>query len=128
MHEIWWTFSFLDENEYQYFKSREYMSLVLIFKSHNAVWIKIFHLGTLYYWIVAFYTAGICLLKANKRNTRTRSEICSKLTIKIGNEQANAGWAAEPIQNFVFAKMSDFQKQSPRAVYQRRISEAYIFS
>ena len=68
------------------------------------------------------------MLKVNKRNTRARSEISSKLTIKIGNEQANAGWAAEPIQNFVLAKMSDFQKQSPRAVYQRRISEAYIFS
>ena len=27
-------------------------------------------------------TAGIYLLKVNNRNTRTRSEICSKLTIK----------------------------------------------
>ena len=26
---------------------------------------------------------GIYLLKVNNRNTRTRSEICSKLTIKI---------------------------------------------
>ena len=51
--------------------------------------------------------AGIYLLKANKRNTRTRCEICSKLTIKtlyrtyftlcfrvsIANfEQVNDGW------------------------------------
>ena len=30
----------------------------------------------------ADYPAGIYLLKINKRNTRTRCEICSKLTIK----------------------------------------------
>ena len=29
------------------------------------------------------YPAGIYLLKVNNRNTKTRSEICSKLTIKI---------------------------------------------
>ena len=29
-----------------------------------------------------YYPAGICLLKFNKRNTRTRCEICSKLTIE----------------------------------------------
>ena len=28
------------------------------------------------------YPAGIYLLKVNNRNTRTRCEICSKLTIK----------------------------------------------
>ena len=28
------------------------------------------------------FQAGICLLKVNNRNTRTRCEICSKLTIK----------------------------------------------
>ena len=28
------------------------------------------------------YPAGIYLLKVNNRNTRARSEICSKLTIK----------------------------------------------
>ena len=33
------------------------------------------HLGTL--------PAGICLLKVNNKNTKTRYEICSKLTIKI---------------------------------------------
>ena len=30
----------------------------------------------------SFCSAGICLLKVNIRNTRTRCEICSKLTIK----------------------------------------------
>ena len=29
-----------------------------------------------------FHRAGICLVKVNNRNTRTRCEICSKLTIK----------------------------------------------
>ena len=29
------------------------------------------------------FPAGIYLLKVNKRNSRTRCEICSKLTIKI---------------------------------------------
>ena len=47
--------------------------------------------------------AGIYMFKVNKRNTRTRCEICSKLTIKIPErhhwrvsivslEQVNAGW------------------------------------
>ena len=51
--------------------------------------------------------AGIYLLKGNNRNTRTRCEICSKLTIKtlgrrqwcsgvsvsiVNFEQVNVGW------------------------------------
>ena len=32
---------------------------------------------------IMFIPAGIYLLKINNRNTRKRSEICSKLTIKI---------------------------------------------
>ena len=32
---------------------------------------------------MSFYTAGIYLLEFNNRNTRTRCEICSKLTRKI---------------------------------------------
>ena len=31
----------------------------------------------------SLYPAGIYMLRFNKRNTRTRCEICSKLTIKI---------------------------------------------
>ena len=31
----------------------------------------------------SFYPAGIYMLKDNNRNTRTRCEICSELTIKI---------------------------------------------
>ena len=54
--------------------------------------------------------AGIYLLKVNNRNTRTRCEICSKLTINtperrtyftpcssvsiVNFEQVNAGWGA----------------------------------
>ena len=52
------------------------------------------------------YPAGIYMFKVNNRNTRTRSEICSKLTIKtlwtycttcssvsiVNFEQVNAGW------------------------------------
>ena len=42
--------------------------------------------------------AGIYLLKVNNRNTRTRCETCSKLTIKtqvllwVNFEQVNTGW------------------------------------
>ena len=32
---------------------------------------------------------GIYLLKVNNRNTRTRCEICSKLTIKIPEQRQN---------------------------------------
>ena len=32
--------------------------------------------------LFAYFPAGICLLKVNNRNTRTKCEICSKLTIK----------------------------------------------
>ena len=36
------------------------------------------------YWLVTrFYPAGNYMFKVNSRNTRTRCEICSKLTIKI---------------------------------------------
>ena len=49
------------------------------------------------------FPAGIYLLKVNNRNTRTRCEICSKLTINtperrhssvsiVNFEQVNAGW------------------------------------
>ena len=47
--------------------------------------------------------AGNCMFKVNNRNTRTRCEICSKLTITyftpcssvsiVNFEQVNAGWA-----------------------------------
>ena len=33
--------------------------------------------------LISIISAGIYLLKVNKRNTRTRCELCSKLTIKI---------------------------------------------
>ena len=50
-----------------------------------------------------YISAGIYLLKVNKRNTRTRSEICSELTIKTPHsgvsivtfEQVNAGWVSK---------------------------------
>ena len=44
------------------------------------------------------FPAGICLLKVNNRNTRTKCEICSKLTIKkperrhVNFEHVIAGW------------------------------------
>ena len=41
-------------------------------------------------WIVVRKNpAGIYLLKVNNRNTRTRCEICSKLTIKISSNESN---------------------------------------
>ena len=57
--------------------------------------------------LFSYFPAGICLLKGNNRNTRTRCEICSKLTIKtlgrrqwcsgvsvsiVNFEQVNVGW------------------------------------
>ena len=36
-----------------------------------------------------YYSAGICLIKVNNRNTRTRCEICSKLTIKAPRTTSN---------------------------------------
>ena len=38
------------------------------------------------------YSAGIYLLKVNNRNTRTRCEICSKLTIKILERRQESFW------------------------------------
>ena len=35
---------------------------------------------------------GIYLLKVNNRNTRTRCEICSKLTIKIPEQRQASFW------------------------------------
>ena len=49
-------------------------------------WIrKILYLRLKFYYFSfqSSFTAGIYLLKVNKRSTRTRCEICSKLTIKI---------------------------------------------
>ena len=52
--------------------------------------------------LVITYSAGIYLLKVNHRNTKTRCEICSKLTLKnftpcssisiVNFEQVNANW------------------------------------
>ena len=41
-----------------------------------------------------FDPAGNYMFKVNNRDTRTRCEICSKLTIKIPErlQQVNAGW------------------------------------
>ena len=36
---------------------------------------------------IFYYPAGIYLLEVNNRNTRTRCEICSKLTIKIPEQR-----------------------------------------
>ena len=33
-------------------------------------------------WVKKNVQAGICMLKVNNSNTRTRCEVCSKLTIK----------------------------------------------
>ena len=40
-------------------------------------------LFTLFHSQITYVLAGIYLFKINNRNTRTRCEICSKLTIKI---------------------------------------------
>ena len=58
------------------------------------------------------YLAGIYLLRVNNKNTRTRREICSKLTIKtperrqgscapvVNFEHAIAGWDPRESSNF----------------------------
>ena len=38
---------------------------------------------------------GICLLKVNNKNTRTRCEICSKLTRKIPEQRQSLGLVYE---------------------------------
>ena len=45
-----------------------------------AFWAYCYNIESLF--IQNFYPTGIYLLKVNNRNTRTISEICSKLTIK----------------------------------------------
>ena len=50
-------------------------------KNHWCV--LIFALLSSTFTFVLFFPTGIYLLKVNNRNTRTRCEICSKLTIKI---------------------------------------------
>ena len=59
-----------------------------------------YHFLGIYFFCQRVYPAGIYLLKVNNRNTRTRFEICSKLTIKtpcssvsiINFEHVIAGW------------------------------------
>ena len=43
---------------------------------------KIILFRLMFFYIVHDYPAGNYMLKVNNRNTRTRCEICSKLTIK----------------------------------------------
>ena len=38
------------------------------------------------------YPAGNCMFKVNNRNTRTRCEICSKLTIKTPERRLASFW------------------------------------
>ena len=46
-----------------------------------------------------FDPAGNYMFKVNNRDTRTRCEICSKLTIKIPErlQQVNAGWGGDDV-------------------------------
>ena len=46
------------------------------------LWRRMFNADLGYGHGLGHYPAGIYLLKVNDRNTRTRCEICSKLTIK----------------------------------------------
>ena len=45
-------------------------------------WVKPFHTNAPFLYPLKTFPAGIYLLKVNKRNSRIRCEICSKLTIK----------------------------------------------
>ena len=83
----WYWFEFMKDNS----------RLYVVFSNLIKIWAPVFiHpkavtnlRNTLYYILKVFYMslytiyrAGICLLKVNNRNTRTRCETCSKLTIK----------------------------------------------
>ena len=48
--------------------------------------------------------AGICLLKVNNRNTRTRCEICPKLTIKTPERRE---WRRSGVFIIIFGHISD---------------------
>ena len=43
-------------------------------------------------WKKTFNPAGNCMFKVNNRNTRTRCEICSKLTIKTPERRLASFW------------------------------------
>ena len=53
--------------------------------------------------ILCIYPTGIYLLKDNNRNTRTRCEICSKLTIKIPKRRE---WCRSGIFTVIFEHIS----------------------
>ena len=50
----------------------------LTFETLRTIW----HINILFKKLMAAHPAGIYLLKVNNRNTRTRCEVCSKITIK----------------------------------------------
>ena len=60
-------------------------SAILVLRTRASSWIKLFS-GVSYDFKISknlpLFPAGIYLLKVTNRNTRTRCEICSKLTMK----------------------------------------------
>ena len=73
-------FSFIHCKTTKYYNNKN-ISVRSLFKTkHNYVISYFMHL---YYVPPCYFPAGIYLLKVNNRNTRTKCDICSKLTIKI---------------------------------------------
>ena len=93
------------------------------------------------------YAAGIYLLKDNKRNTGTRCEICSKLTIKIpvrqwrkayftpcssasffflfaNFEQENAGWVS---MNGLTASTSTFEVKNIESIFLEWMNLSFLY-
>ena len=72
--------------------------MILLVHVLSCDWMVSFKLWYLIIWFVAnninfvFFPAGIYLLKGNNRNTRTRCEICSKLTIKTPKRYQTSFW------------------------------------
>ena len=73
-------------------------------KDHDLLFYAYYFLRIRYFWryvpinmnaswlSVPDYPAGIYLLKVNNRNTRTRCEICSKLTVKATERRQASFW------------------------------------
>ena len=61
----------------------------------NSTWVflsLVWKGDTLFVWMPKDFPASIFLLKVNNRSTRTRCEICSKLTIKISERCLALFW------------------------------------
>ena len=81
--------------------SKRTTSEVLLSPAISSVFSITWSLKATYLWAMS---VGIYLLKGNNRNTRTRCEICSKLTIKTPERRQ---WRRSGVFNVNFEHISD---------------------